>query len=96
MSSKKIQAVISGKVQGVGYRYFAVHAAQRLGLEGTVRNTASGDVEVNAHGDEAKLIDFISALQEGPSSAEVTNVRVAWLVDTDSDTKKAAGFHAVP
>ena len=94
MANKSIQAVISGKVQGVGFRYFAVHAAQRLGISGTVRNTAAGDVEVNASGDEAKLTEFIGELHEGPTAAEVADVRVSWS-DNASALAAQPGFHAI-
>jgi acylphosphatase len=95
MATKQIQAVVTGKVQGVGFRYFAVHAAQRLGLNGTVRNTAAGDVEVNASGDEIKLTEFIGELYEGPSAAEVTDVRVAWIPQEPAPAVDIPGFHAV-
>jgi len=65
---------ISGRVQGVGFRYFAERAAGRLGLGGYVRNLADGTVEVYAIGDPSVLEVFKMQLVEGPRSARVTAV----------------------
>jgi acylphosphatase len=65
---------ISGQVQGVGYRFFAVRMAQRLGIAGFVRNLRDGRVEVYAVGDEAQQEDLRQALERGPSAAHVTGV----------------------
>jgi len=45
--------LVRGRVQGVGYRYFALEAAERLGVTGYVRNLATGEVEVHAEAEEA-------------------------------------------
>jgi acylphosphatase len=66
--------VVRGRVQGVGYRYFALEAAERLGVTGFVRNLRSGDVEVHAEGDEAMLPLFRQELERGPRMARVTDV----------------------
>ena len=50
--TKRVQARVSGRVQGVGFRYYADHVAEQLGLAGTVRNTADGGIEAVAEGDE--------------------------------------------
>jgi len=66
--------LVRGRVQGVGYRWFAQRAAQRLGIVGYVRNLASGDVEVHAEAEEAILSDFKQELQRGPHAARVYEV----------------------
>jgi acylphosphatase len=66
--------VISGRVQGVGYRFFAERMAQQLGIRGFVKNLSSGRVEVYAIGDEHSLEEFKRLLAEGPRSARVTGV----------------------
>ncbi len=66
--------LIRGRVQGVGYRYFALDAAERHGIRGYVRNLPSGDVEVHAEGDEAALELFKSQLERGPRMARVHEV----------------------
>jgi acylphosphatase len=66
--------VISGRVQGVGYRFFAERWAGQLGLSGYVKNLWDGTVEVYAIGDAASLEVFKLRLAEGPRSARVTRV----------------------
>jgi acylphosphatase len=66
--------LISGRVQGVGYRYFAQRAAAPLGLTGYARNLADGRVEVYAVGLPAKLDEFAGALREGPRWSDVRAV----------------------
>jgi acylphosphatase len=69
--------LVSGRVQGVGYRWFAVDAARREGLAGHVRNLPDGRVEVSAEGDATALDRFEAALWRGPSRARVEHVQVA-------------------
>ena len=65
---------IGGRVQGVGYRYFAQRAASELGLSGYARNLDDGRVEVYATGPEAKLSDFGGRLRQGPRWSDVRTV----------------------
>jgi acylphosphatase len=65
---------ISGRVQGVGFRYFAERAARGLGLAGYVKNCPDGTVEVYAIGDVPALEVFRHRLSEGPRSAWVEAV----------------------
>ena len=73
-----VRAVVQGRVQGVGYRWFARDAAQRLGLKGFVRNLPGGEVEVQATGDRAMLEKLIGQLQRGPGFAYVSDVACEW------------------
>lgn len=75
-SSQKIarKYVISGRVQGVGFRYFAERWANVLGLAGYAKNLWDGTVEVYAVGDVASLDEFKRQLGEGPRSAHVTGL----------------------
>ena len=66
--------VVTGRVQGVGFRLFARDAALREGLTGLVRNLPDGRVEAIAEGDEAALDRFEAALARGPSHARVSDV----------------------
>lgn len=66
--------VISGRVQGVGFRFFAEEHAQRLALHGYVKNLRDGRVEVYAIGDEPRLEGLKQLLTQGPRSARVTNI----------------------
>lgn len=66
--------LIKGRVQGVGYRYFADRVASELGICGYVKNLWDGDVEVYAVGDAVALEELKRQLAEGPRSAHVTSI----------------------
>lgn len=66
--------LVRGRVQGVGFRYFAQHAASGLGLTGYARNLDDGSVEVYACGPPEKLSDFAAHLHQGPRWADVRGV----------------------
>ena len=66
--------IVSGRVQGVGFRYFAIRAARQTGVAGTVRNLPDGTVEAIAEGSQAAVADFRAALERGPSYGHVTRV----------------------
>lgn len=72
---------ISGRVQGVGFRYWAERAAARLGVVGWVRNVSSG-VEAVVQGDEVAVEAMTSLLHEGPWGAQVQSVEVS-VVDPE-------------
>ena len=72
--------VVSGRVQGVGFRFFTQDIAQREGLTGIVRNLADGRVEVVAEGDADSLTRLEAAVRRGPSHARVADVEVDDLV----------------
>jgi len=76
---KRFRAIVSGRVQGVGYRASAAHEARRLGVLGWVRNRFDGTVEVEAQGDEAVLQTFLVYSRQGPPGARVKLVDVDWL-----------------
>ena len=75
MVSKKI--FISGKVQGVGFRFHAHEEAARLGLKGWVRNLPDGRVELLVTGEEQSVASMIKWLHKGPPTAKVEKVDVA-------------------
>jgi acylphosphatase len=66
--------LVRGRVQGVGYRWFAQRAAESLGLSGFARNLDDGRVEVYAAGPERKLSEFAGMLHQGPRWADVRGV----------------------
>ena len=68
--------LVSGRVQGVGYRYFTQEAAMIEGLSGWVRNLADGSVEVFAEGEAEAVERFSRLLAQGPSLARVERVDV--------------------
>ena len=66
--------IVRGRVQGVGFRYFAVRAARASGVSGTVRNLADGTVEAIAEGAPKAIADFRRELERGPSYGRVSRV----------------------
>lgn len=68
------QILVSGVVQGVGYRAWAVRTARELGVTGWVRNLHDGRVELWAEGTEAVLDALVERCRRGPRYAEVTGV----------------------
>lgn len=66
--------VVSGLVQGVGYRFFANRAAARIGISGYVKNLRNGNVEVYAIGTREQLAVMKAELEQGPRAASVSAV----------------------
>jgi acylphosphatase len=79
---RAVRLRISGRVQGVGYRAFAVHRAVRLGLRGWVRNRTDGSVEALVIGDGNAVAAMVEACRRGPRAATVTDVA---LDDAEDD-----------
>ena len=77
---------ITGRVQGVGYRYFAQETAEALGVSGWVRNGWNREVEVEAQGDPATLDAFVARLREGPPLSHVVDVDMHEIAVVDGDT----------
>jgi acylphosphatase len=73
----RVAATVSGTVQGVGFRWFVVREARRLGLVGWVANAADGTVRLEAEGAQGDVDELIALLREGPPGARVADVAVA-------------------
>jgi acylphosphatase len=85
--------LISGRVQGVGFRYSLQREAQRLGLAGWVRNRSDGSVEALAHG-AAEALDALAAwARRGPPAARVAEVKSEPVAAPDPPP---AGFELRP
>ncbi len=84
---RSVRLRITGRVQGVGYRAWAIDAASRLGVRGWVRNRADGSVEALVIGDEDAVAAMIEACRDGPFAARVTEVAVS-----DADDDGSLGF----
>lgn len=83
----RMRAIVKGIVQGVGFRYFTVYQAQRIGgITGYVRNLRDGSVEVVAEGDSEKLQQLLEQLKKGPTGSRVTGVDVFWEQPTGEFT----------
>jgi acylphosphatase len=76
-----INYIISGIVQGVGFRSFAINKANSLGIKGWIRNLSTGEVEVMACGAKSSVAEFGELMKVGPSASRVKGV-----------TKKILGY----
>jgi acylphosphatase len=78
----RLHMTVSGRVQGVGFRYFVQDQAIRLKLTGWVRNTHQGEVELVAEGSRIDLEQLRDAVMQGPSSSFVTDIKQSWETAT--------------
>jgi acylphosphatase len=80
--------IVSGRVQGVGFRWFVRDAARARGLSGWARNRRDGTVEVEVAGPRTQVEEFARALRQGPPASSVKDVSIQWLpmaVDAGDD-----------
>jgi acylphosphatase len=84
MAREAFRLIVEGRVQGVGYRWWAVRTARELGLAGWTRNRADGSVEILAIGARAAAERLAGACREGPSPASVTSVTLSQGQDDGS------------
>ena len=73
---KAVQARVTGRVQGVSFRWYTQEQAQRLGVVGCVRNEPDGSVLLHAEGDDDAVDALVAWCRTGPSMARVTDVAV--------------------
>jgi acylphosphatase len=83
--------VISGRVQGVGFRDWMVAQAAALGISGWVRNRQDGTVEATVHGDPAAIEELVRRAQRGPHLAAVDSV-----IRLPGDTPPGSDFLRLP
>jgi acylphosphatase len=84
---QSVKIVVSGRVQGVGFRAFVAEEARRQGVSGWARNLADGRVEVLAHGAAPAVEAIIAACRTGPASAEVSGIETS-----EAEKPAMAGF----
>ena len=75
---KQVHLLVSGFVQGVGYREYTKREARKIGLVGWVRNLSDGRVEILAQGSEEKLRQLIKKCERGSYLAEVKDISIEW------------------
>ena len=75
--ARAVRLLIKGRVQGVGYRDWAMDEAQALGLDGWVRNLRSGEVEALIAGADAAVEQMIAACRRGPPIARVSDIEIS-------------------
>ena len=80
--AERLEVIVSGRVQGVGYRYFVLDSAKALGLTGWVANLPDGRVRCIAEGPRSDLERLLAALERGPSGARVAALEPSWLIAT--------------
>lgn len=78
----RLTALVSGRVQGVGYRFFVQRHARDLGLRGYAENLSDGKVEVVAEGDEQSLERLLHWLRRGPPHSRVEGVDAQYSEET--------------
>ena len=74
-----VKLTVSGRVQGVGFRYFISRAAGELGLKGYAKNLFNGGVEITAEGRHEFLEELVKKAKEGPPGSKVDSCKVEWL-----------------
>lgn len=89
MTKRAVRVVVTGRVQGVGFRAFTVRRAAALGLDGFVRNRADGAVETEAAGSEPAIEAFLDALRQGPPASRVDDLAIT---DLPPETIAVDGF----
>ncbi len=77
-ATKRLHALFSGRVQGVGFRYDTIRIAAEFDVVGSVRNTVDGNVELIAEGPERELIAFLCAIETSRLGRYITGKSVAW------------------
>lgn len=82
---------IEGRVQAVGYRNFIIAEAQRLGVDGWIRNRSDGTVEALASGETKAVEALITACMRGPAGSKIDNVELH-----NSKAPEEKGFHRRP
>ncbi len=75
---KSVNITVSGRVQGVGFRFFTQSTAVKLKITGWVKNLSNGDVEIYAEGNEETLKNFILIIKKGPPLSRVLNIEEVW------------------
>ncbi|MBT3479803.1 MAG: acylphosphatase [Candidatus Marinimicrobia bacterium] len=71
--------VVSGKVQGVGFRWYVVQKGRSLALIGYAINLPNGNVEIHAEGNKIDIQRFIEIVKKGPPSSQVDKVEIMWI-----------------
>ena len=79
---KKIKAIVSGKVQGVGFRMYTRAQARQLGIYGYVRNLRNGNVEIVAEGEAEAVDELLKWAKSGSPSALVNNLEVEFIANS--------------
>jgi acylphosphatase len=76
--AKAVVVTVTGRVQGVSFRWYAMQEAERLGVHGWVRNEPDGSVAAHLEGDDRAVESMVEWCRHGPRGAHVEDVEVDW------------------
>ena len=91
MSSTAVEVRVSGRVQGVAFRWEAQHAAEGFGVTGWVRNEPDGSVVAHVEGEPRAVEEMVAWLRAGPPAARVSNVAVREATTTGATSFEITG-----
>jgi acylphosphatase len=83
----RAEIIANGLVQGVGFRYFVIRIAEKLGLKGYTQNLYTGEVLTVVEGERALIEDLYDKIKIGPSHASVKNCRIVWTEPKNEFTR---------
>jgi acylphosphatase len=83
--TRRVRAIVTGRVQGVSYRAATAIEARRLGLVGWVRNCGDGSVELEAQGGASSVAELLAWCAHGPPAARVANVAIQELAPANAE-----------
>jgi acylphosphatase len=78
-----VKIIVKGLVQGVGFRYFVLSKALKLGVHGYAKNLYNGDVEIEAEGLRGSIEELIKEVKVGPRASHVTDIVIEWKEPTN-------------
>ncbi len=73
---RRVKMIVSGRVQGVGYRYYVQDQAKQHGIKGYVRNLPGSEVEIDAEGERSSLGIFITDCKKGPRFSDIIDCMI--------------------
>ncbi len=82
---RTVSIKVSGRVQGVGFRYYTKKKAQECGVNGFVQNKSDGSVYIEAHGEKIGIDTFTDWCKQGPSWARVVDIQICELPNQEWD-----------
>jgi acylphosphatase len=88
----RAEIVVNGLVQGVGFRYFVMREAKKLGLNGYVKNLYTGEVLTVVEGEKAIVEEMVNKLKIGPIHASVKSCKVDWQTPKNEFTEFEVKF----
>jgi acylphosphatase len=80
---KNIELIVEGRVQGVGFRNFAYNRALKYNINGYVKNTFDGNVEIICTGESNDIDKFIAEIRKGPSFSFISNIKINETPEND-------------